>query len=232
MRGLSVRLIKELYWTKYLGNTCKAGCVGCLFNLLGYIIYAMKIERAIIIVRGRVQRVGYRDYVAEIGNRLNVGGIVENLSDKTVKIVAEADKKTLNEFISLVRPKDEPMIKVTGVDVSYAEPSEEYEYFDIKYGEFGEEGFERIGVAAENLKSLNRKEDQTREELGKKMDSVGEKIDNGFSEVNFSVNHLDKNITDRFDRMDLKYDKISDRMEKMDSTLEKLADAILKLAEK
>jgi acylphosphatase len=192
----------------------------------------MKTERAIITVRGRVQRVGYRDYVAEIGNRLNLGGIVENLPDNTVRVIVEADKKTLNEFISLIRPKDEPMIKVTGVDVSYAEPSGEYDYFDIKYGDFSEEGFERIGVAAENLKSLNRKQDQAREEFGKKMDSLGEKLDNGFSGVNFSVNHLDKNITDRFDRMDLKYDKISDRMEKMDWTLEKLADAILKLAEK
>lgn len=38
-------------------------------------------QRAVITVRGRVQEVGYRDFVAEIANRMDITGIVKNPSE-------------------------------------------------------------------------------------------------------------------------------------------------------
>lgn len=39
-------------------------------------------KRAVINVKGRVQRVGYRDLVAEIANGLNIGGIANHRVEK------------------------------------------------------------------------------------------------------------------------------------------------------
>jgi len=51
--------------------------------------------------------------VAEIANSLNIGGIAENMPDGTVRIIAEAEKGTLEKFITLIEPSEDPMIKVT-----------------------------------------------------------------------------------------------------------------------
>lgn len=43
--------------------------------------------------RGRVQKIGYRDIVAEIANKMDITGIVENLPDgKSVKKIAEVEE--------------------------------------------------------------------------------------------------------------------------------------------
>ncbi len=54
-----------------------------------------------LIVRGVVQKVGYRWIVRDEANKLGINGIVRNLPDKTVEVICEAkDEATLKEFIS------------------------------------------------------------------------------------------------------------------------------------
>ena len=134
-------------------------------------------KRANIIVKGRVQKVGYRDLVAEIANGLNIGGMVKNLPDRTVKIVAEAEKEILEKFIALIEPTDDPMIKVTDVDVKFEPATREFEYFDIEYEDFQQEGFERLGITAVYLKRIDKKHDQTINELRTFREESGEKQD-------------------------------------------------------
>jgi len=167
-------------------------------------------ERVKIIVTGRVQQVGYRDIVAEIANSLNIGGRAKNLPDGSVRIIAEAEKDILERFISLIQPKDDPMIKVTSVDVKFEKATGEFEYFDIEYEDFEKEGFERIGIAAIYLKRIAG----TLDGIDKKQDKMLEKLD--------SFHH---DTIQRFDNLDIKYGRIADIMEK-------LTEALLKLAEK
>jgi acylphosphatase len=113
-------------------------------------------QRAVITVRGRVQKVGYRDMVAEMANKMDITGIVKNLPDgKSVKIIAEAEKDVLDEFIKLLRAKDDPIIKVKNMDAAFEPATGEYEFFDIVYEDFEKEGFERIGEAVMYLKRLD-----------------------------------------------------------------------------
>jgi acylphosphatase len=46
--------------------------------------------RTEIIVKGEVQRVGYRDEVEKIARKLKIKGFVENLKPYDVRIVGEA----------------------------------------------------------------------------------------------------------------------------------------------
>lgn len=50
-----------------------------------------------IIVKGRVQGVGFRYWTRSLAKSLNVKGRVRNLADYSVEIIAEAD--TLGEFV-------------------------------------------------------------------------------------------------------------------------------------
>ena len=113
-------------------------------------------QRAIITVKGRVQRVGYRDIVAEIADKMGITGSVQNLQDgKNVEKIAEAEKKVLEEFLKLLWAKEDSNIKVTKIDVEYQPPKRDHEYFEIIYEDFQKEGFERIGDAVVFLKKIH-----------------------------------------------------------------------------
>lgn len=197
-----------------------------------------KKQRAVIRVRGRVQKGGYRDLVAEIANGLNIGGIAENIPDGTVRIIAEAEKGTLEQFITLIEPSEDPMIKVTGIEVNLEQATNEFEYFDIKYGDFDKEGFERIGIAAVYLKRIDKKQDQM---LGKQDQMLG-KQDETIALIKSGVDEMREFRTEtqqNFGDLDTKYGKIAENIERIleelkderkeyRESIEKLVNAILK----
>jgi acylphosphatase len=119
--------------------------------------------RAELLVRGAVQKVGYRDYVQETARGLGVKGFVESLRDDSVRIVCEADERVLEEFIDLVDVERE-LIAVESVEVVERGPAVgEFDYFDIKYGPLEEELGERL-VAAYKIAVATREEVKSRRE--------------------------------------------------------------------
>ncbi len=55
--------------------------------------------QAEIRVYGLVQGVGYRAFAKRAADRLNIFGFAENVADGSVKIVAEGERESLEEFI-------------------------------------------------------------------------------------------------------------------------------------
>jgi acylphosphatase len=55
-----------------------------------------------ITVHGRVQGVGFRYFVQQVGERLGVTGNVRNCPDSTVEIVVQGSEKKVAEFIKQV----------------------------------------------------------------------------------------------------------------------------------
>jgi len=55
------------------------------------------------IVRGRVQRVGFRIFVEDAARREGVKGYVRNQHDGSVEVVAEADLEALRRFEMALR---------------------------------------------------------------------------------------------------------------------------------
>ncbi len=56
-------------------------------------------ERMDAIVSGKVQGVGYRYFVRDKATRLKLVGEVENLEDRTVRVVAEGERDSLERLI-------------------------------------------------------------------------------------------------------------------------------------
>ncbi len=133
-------------------------------------------KRAIIIVKGRVQKVGYRDLVADRAMDLGVVGFVENQPDRTVKIIAEGEEEILEEFVKKAQPEDDPLIRITQVDVEYEKATGEFEFFEIKRGSSEEETAERLDTAAKSLKELIKTTAMMNENLGNKIDAGREEI--------------------------------------------------------
>jgi len=130
-------------------------------------------KRAILIVKGEVQRVGYRDVVAKIARKLSISGFVENLKPYDVKIVAEGSDANITQFIEQLKIKRFP-IDVESVEVSFEPYKHEFEYFEIKRGDWREELFERLDTAGALLyKSVELGEKSV--ELGEKSVALGER---------------------------------------------------------
>ncbi|CEG13098.1 Acylphosphatase [groundwater metagenome] len=131
-------------------------------------------KRANIIVKGEVQRVGYRDAVEKIARKLNIKGCVENLIPYDVKILAEAEEESLKRFIETIKIKKYP-IDVESVEVNYKEATNEFEYFKINRGDPQEELAERFDVAGKLLyRTVELGEKSVA--LGEKSVSLGEKM--------------------------------------------------------
>lgn len=158
-------------------------------------------ERAIITVRGRVQKVGYRDFVAQIANKMGISGTVQNLPDgKSVKIIAEAEKKILEGFINALWAKEDNVIKVINIDVDYEPSKGEYEFFDIIYDGVQKENFERIGEAVIFLKSL----DSGQKVMINKQDRMIEKLDDARVEIAGEIREMRSDIKSYMDRRFMK----------------------------
>jgi len=91
-------------------------------------------KRANIIAKGKVQKVGYRDFVQDNARELGITGYVENLEDGNVKVVCEGEEDAIEGLINSVKQNPPSFVRVEEVNVGY----EEYK------GEFS--GFERRGA--------------------------------------------------------------------------------------
>ncbi len=69
-----------------------------------------------ITVHGRVQGVGFRYFVRNVGNRLGLEGNVRNCPDSTVEILVEGNEKKIAEFIKQVE-KGPSLARVQRVEV-------------------------------------------------------------------------------------------------------------------
>lgn len=130
-------------------------------------------RRVVVVAKGEVQRVGYRDEVERIARKLNITGYVENLKPYDVKIVAEGEEERLKQFIELIKIQKFPIF-VESLEVNWGTASGEFSYFEIKRGEWQEELFERLDTAGKLLyKGVELGERSV--ELGEKNVKLGER---------------------------------------------------------
>jgi len=115
-------------------------------------------QRAIIIAKGNVQRVGYRDVVEREAREMNLTGFVENVKPYDVKIVCEGENASLDSFIELIKIKMFT-IDVKELDVSFEDATGDFEYFEIKRGDIVEELGERLDLARGEMTKMIGKQD-------------------------------------------------------------------------
>ncbi len=137
-------------------------------------------KKANIIVKGEVQRVGYRDAVEKIARKLKIRGFVENLKHYDVRIIAEGEDANIDLFLERIEIRKFP-IDVESTEVSFGAYEGEYEYFEITRGDWHEELLERLDTAGSLLyKSMELGEktvalSERSVALGEKTVTLGEK---------------------------------------------------------
>ncbi len=121
-------------------------------------------KRAEIIVKGRVQKVGYRDIVKNIADKLGVVGYIENLKNGDVRIVAEGDEEILSEFKSNLAINN-PIIQVNELEIKYSVPVGEFDCFSINISDPTIELEERYDQDIRYFAHLTKEVNGIKEEL-------------------------------------------------------------------
>ncbi|MBN1544258.1 acylphosphatase [Candidatus Woesearchaeota archaeon] len=94
----------------------------------------MVIKRVRMVLKGKVQKVFFRDFAKQNANKSGIVGYARNMKNGCLEIVAQGEEKKLNEYIILCQ-KGPIFAKVESTEINYedVEDSEEEGYFDIRY---------------------------------------------------------------------------------------------------
>jgi len=84
------------------------------------------------VVSGRVQGVFYRRFVMVEANDLGLCGIVRNLPDGRVEVIAEGTRQKLEQLVGRLR-KGPPKARVSDVAAEWGEGRDAYDSFLIDY---------------------------------------------------------------------------------------------------
>ena len=185
-------------------------------------------KQVAIIAKGEVQRVGYRDAVEKIGRKLKLTGFVENLKPYDVRIVAEGEEEILNAFVDHVRITDHPTapISVEELDVEFGAATGEFEYFEIRRGDWHDELGERMDTAGalmyRSLEIGNKMLDK-QDQMLDKQDQMLDKQDQMLGKQDRTIEIIEavREDTDQMlDKQDQMLDKQDQMLGKQDRTIE------------
>jgi acylphosphatase len=90
------------------------------------------LQRMHAVVRGFVQRVGFRQFALRRARSLDLSGWVTNRADGAVEITAEGGRAKLEAFLEYVR-KGPTYARVKEVEVEWGEAKHDLDRFEIRF---------------------------------------------------------------------------------------------------
>lgn len=129
--------------------------------------------RAKIIIKGNVQMVGFRTFIKNSADSLDINGFAENLPDGTVKIVCEGEKAKITDFISYIKQESPSFAAIDDITVEYGAYKGEFSTFKRRGADVPSDD----GAVLAVLKSFDAKAETMVTILGSMNEKLGS-IDN------------------------------------------------------
>jgi acylphosphatase/archaellum component FlaC len=173
-------------------------------------------KQAEIIIHGRVQKAGFRDFIDEMAFNLSLNGYVKNLDDGTVHVICEGEETEIKELVEKINIKQYP-ISVEKIDVTYKSPTREFKTFEIIRDEdIAIATYDRMDAAARYMREMNtnlsQKIDGLGDRLGDKIDGLGNKIDGLGNKIDGIGNKID-GIGNKIDGLGNKIDGLGNKID-------------------
>ncbi|MEM2993655.1 MAG: acylphosphatase [Candidatus Nitrosocaldus sp.] len=198
-----------------------------------------------LIVRGRVQRVGFRRYVLEHARALGLKGNVRNEDDDSMHIHAQGDdENAFNKFIELIKNAPSPAY-VSSVEIIPTQV-EEHKSFKIVYGELGDElqeGFGAMQSAFDDYRQEFRayvgefrefasRTDANFADLKQEIRSTREDLKQEIRGVRDELKAFADRTDNNFITLTTKYDIIAERMDKILAALTANIEILTRILER
>lgn len=153
------------------------------------------------IVSGRVQEVGYRGRVIEIASAFGLKGMVENLEDVRVKIIAEGDDERLKWFESAIDIRN-TLINVSSIDKEYSPAFGEFDHFG------------KLVIKGETDARLDKGVEVMKDMLAG-IENINNTLIDGIKDINKTLANMNSNLGGKMDLMITGQDGLSGKMDLM-----------------
>lgn len=115
-----------------------------------------------MIIRGNVQRVGYRHIVQGIARKHHITGSIRNLEGYDVRVIAEGLRSDLARFKDAISIQEYP-VSVESIELTEEPATGEFSYFQVIRGNPEDELAERFDSAIAIFSRMEKKQDQALE---------------------------------------------------------------------
>ena len=162
-------------------------------------------KKADIRIRGEVQMAGFRTFIKNTADSLNLKGFAENVEDGSVRLVCEGEEEGISELINLIKKSSPSFVRVEEVNAGYEEYKGEFSSFERRGADVpGEEGAGESEMVA----------------LMRSFDKKGEVMIGILSSMNETMGSMNETLKSvKEDTSQIKQDT-SQMLEKQDATIE------------
>jgi len=195
-------------------------------------------KRANVRIRGNVQMGGFRTFIENVAESLNVTGFVENQGDGSVKVVCEGEEEGIKRLIDSVKGKSPSFVSIEGLDVGYEEYKGEFSGFERRGADVpGEE----IGAGGSEMVALMRSFDKKGEVMIGILNSINEtmgsmnetlkSVKEDTSQIKEDTSQIKEDTSLMLEKQDETIGAIGEVSEKIDGAKEEIVTEIGSLRE-
>ncbi len=99
-------------------------------------------KRANIRIKGNVQMAGFRTFIENIADSLNVTGFAENPEDGSVTVVCKGEEEGIKKLINSIKESPPSFARIDEMNVAYEEYKGEFTGFERRGADVPKEGRE------------------------------------------------------------------------------------------
>ena len=97
-------------------------------------------KRASLRISGNVQKAGFRTFIKNVADSLNVTGFAENDKDGSVKVVCEGEGEPIERLVNAIKQNSPSLVRIEAVKAAYEEYKSEFSSFERRGADVPREG--------------------------------------------------------------------------------------------
>ena len=194
-------------------------------------------KRADIRIRGNVQMAGFRTFIKNVAESLNVTGFAENQGDGSVKVVCEGEEDAIEGLINSVKENPPSFARVEEVNAAYEDYKGEFSSFERRGADVpGEEGAGESEMVA-LMRSFDKKGEvmigilnAMNETLGSMNETMGS-MNETLRSVKEDTSQIKQDTSQMLEKQDMMLEKQGMMLEKQDGTIGAIREVSEKIDE-
>ncbi len=186
------------------------------------------LKRASIRIKGDVQKAGFRTFIKNTADSLNVHGFAENQEEGSVKVVCEGEERAIEGLINSVKQNPPSFVRIEEVAVAYEEYKGEFSSFERRGVDVPREEVTRENEMVTLMRSFDKKGEVMIGILSSMNETLGSMNETQDS-MNETLKGVKEDTSKMLEKQDETIDAIGEVSEKIDGSKEEIVTQISSL---
>ncbi len=193
------------------------------------------LKRVRIKIKGDVQMAGYRTFIKNTADSLNVNGFARNLEDGSVRVVCEGEGEAVEGLINSVKRNSPSFVRIEEVAVAYEDYKGEFSSFDRRGVDVPGEEVARENEMVTVMRSFDKKGEvmigilgTMNETLGTMNETLGT-MNETLGTMNETLNSVKGDTSKMLGKQDQMLGKQDQMLGKQDETIEAIGEVSEKI---